>query len=80
MYYLYQTGVVDLRRELKDKFCQVFLASEKFSGYMYENMVYGLTHFIIADSGFYQNYAKGADFEWVFDYFEGNTERIFKEK
>ncbi len=79
VYYLYQAGVVDLRRELKDKFCQVFLASEKFSGYMYENMVYGLTHFIIADSGFYQHYIKRADFEWVFDYFEGNTERILKE-
>ncbi|GEA61248.1 DUF3541 domain-containing protein [Vibrio comitans] len=42
----------------------------------YENKLYGMTHIIIADSGYYQHQVNEADHAWIYDYFRQNIEDI----
>ncbi|QMV16978.1 DUF3541 domain-containing protein [Vibrio spartinae] len=42
----------------------------------YENKIYGMTHIIIAASGYYQHPVSAADYQWIYHYFRTNIETI----
>ncbi|GAD80816.1 DUF3541 domain-containing protein [Vibrio ezurae] len=42
----------------------------------YENKIYGMTHLVIADSGYYQHSVNESDHPWVFHYFKNNIDTI----
>ncbi|MPW36148.1 DUF3541 domain-containing protein [Vibrio sp. B1Z05] len=42
----------------------------------YENKIYGMTHLIIADSGYYQRRVNEQDHPWIFKYFKQNIDSI----
>ncbi|OBT16344.1 hypothetical protein A9264_11940 [Vibrio sp. UCD-FRSSP16_10] len=42
----------------------------------YMNKIYGMTHLVIADSGYYQHQINEQDHQWVFDYFRKNINTI----
>ncbi|GAD88927.1 hypothetical protein VHA01S_012_00430 [Vibrio halioticoli NBRC 102217] len=42
----------------------------------YENKIYGMTHLIIADSGYYQRQVNEQDHPWIFAYFKQNIDDI----
>ncbi len=43
---------------------------------LFENKIYGLTHLIIAASGYYQHTVPAEKFRWILDYFEKNLDMI----
>lgn len=45
---------------------------------VFENKIYGLTHLIIAASGYYQKYISKEEFGWILDYFADNLDRILE--
>jgi len=74
VYSLYFMGVRDLRDRYKEKYLKVFSAD--FSGYEFVNKVYGLTHFILAGSDYYQKFVSANEFEWVLEYFRKDIDKI----
>ncbi|MDO6679911.1 DUF3541 domain-containing protein [Shewanella sp. 4_MG-2023] len=42
----------------------------------YRNKLYGMTHFIFASSGYYQEQVNAKDYQWILDYFNNNIDRI----
>lgn len=80
VYYLKFLGLSDLEQEFKALFRQVF-SSEKDSDLdeiEYENKIYGLTHFIIAGSNYYQVYVSSEKYLWILNYFEEHIEEILQ--
>ncbi|WP_144207315.1 DUF3541 domain-containing protein [Shewanella donghaensis] len=45
----------------------------------FQNKLYGMTHFIFADSGYYQESVDAKEFKWILDYFDNNIERILEQ-
>jgi len=78
IFYLKFLGVADLEKEFGEIFKQVFRdeLDSKLSEIEYENKIYGLTHFIIAASDYYQNYPPPQKYAWILDYFECSAEKI----
>ncbi|HBH45990.1 MAG: hypothetical protein A2445_00910 [Candidatus Jacksonbacteria bacterium RIFOXYC2_FULL_44_29] len=69
VYYLHYLKVLDLRRRLQEQFSQV----KKFS---YRNRIYGLTHFIIGASYYYQQFVDVSAYRWILEIFEAEIEEI----
>ncbi|UUM32983.1 DUF3541 domain-containing protein [Vibrio japonicus] len=42
----------------------------------YGNKLYGLTHIILADSGYYQHKVSEKQYQWIYDYFRNNIDTI----
>jgi len=80
IYYLYHLGLVDLRRQLKRAFRDAFpdAIDAQLSELEYENKIYGLTHFIIAHTDYYQHFVQRRQFDWIYAYFETNLEQILR--
>lgn len=78
VYYLYDLGIVDLRDRYRLAFRDVFpdANDDVMTGLEYKDKIYGLTHFIFAASGYYQEYIDSSDFKWILDYFSANIDRI----
>lgn len=78
VYYLYEFHIVDLRAEYRTAFQTVFPDSLDgvLSDREFGDKVYGLTHFILAASEFYQHEVKEEEFSWILEYFQSNQERI----
>ncbi len=70
VYYLHDLGIRDLREPFQQAFRQVFPDSPPQPGPALDARVYGMTHIIIAASGYYQRPVQREDFPWLFDYFQ----------
>ncbi len=76
IFWLYQLGVVDLRNDLKLAFAKAFPMDGSLEGDDFVNQLYGLTHFIIAASEYYQSYVEPESYQWILDFFEKNQAKI----
>jgi len=70
VYYLHDLGIRDLREPFQQAFRQVFPDQPPQPGPALDARVYGMTHVIIAASGYYQKPIRRQDFAWIFDYLE----------
>ncbi|WP_016855097.1 DUF3541 domain-containing protein [Halomonas smyrnensis] len=78
VYYLEDLGVADLRGEAIAAFRQRFPPSRDASldRALYRNKIYGMTHFVIAASDYYQRPVSADEFAWVLDDFADDLARI----
>ena len=79
-YSLYWLGITDLRDEVLEAFRRHYPPERdaRLSQAAFRNKVYGLTHFVIAASDYYQRPVSEAEYGWVLDYFSANIERILE--
>ncbi|MFG6177907.1 DUF3541 domain-containing protein [Halomonas sp. THAF12] len=78
VYYLHDLGVADLRDETIAAFRARFPPSRdaNLDRALFRNKIYGMTHFVIAASDYYQRPVSADEFAWVLDYFAANVGRI----
>ena len=77
-YFLHQLGVMDLRREVEAAFRRRY-PPDRVAGLddaEYRNWLYGLTHFVIADSRYYQRKVDPEVHAWVLEALERETADI----
>lgn len=81
VHFLYQLDIVDLREPVIAAFRAHYSQDkeEVLSTEAFHNMLYGLTHFVIADSRYYQRKVGLEDHAWVFDAFERHRFRLLDE-
>jgi len=72
VFWLKRLEVVDLEEEYTRAFKDVFMAADddQLSAANYQNKLYGLTHFIIGDSRYYQRMSSPEKYRWILDYFD----------
>ncbi|MGQ3890532.1 DUF3541 domain-containing protein [Legionella sp. CNM-4043-24] len=80
VYYLLDLGIVDLRDPYSKKFRQIFPDSQdgQLSSLDYAAKIYGMTHFIIAASNYYQTRVDDPTLNWITEYFETHIDEIIK--
>lgn len=78
VYYLKFLGLTDLEEKFIALFREIFRpgSDTKLDKIEYENMLYGLTHFIIAGSGYYQNYVSPEKYGWILEYLDKHINTI----
>ncbi|MEQ6888538.1 DUF3541 domain-containing protein [Halomonas sp. CS7] len=78
VYYLEDLGVTDLREEVVSAFRRQYPPARdaRLSTAEYRNKIYGMTHFVIAASDYYQQPVAAEDFRWVLDEFAAGLDRI----
>ncbi len=78
-YWLKQLGIADYVEATRLAFLTAYPDEEdtKLSKWEYNNKLYGLTHYVLAASGYYQHSLEKEEFNWALDYFVNNLERIF---
>lgn len=81
VFYLNELGIVDIRREYEKAFRRAFPEKddEFLSNLEFKDKIYGMTHFILAASGYYQHTVDSAEYGWILTYFDKLRNRIFKE-
>lgn len=78
VYFLHQLGVMDLRREVESAFRRHY-PPDRVAGLddaEYRNWLYGLTHFVIADSRYYQRKVDPEVHAWVLEALEREMANI----
>ena len=77
-YWLQQLNIVDYTQAYKSAFLETYPDDRdgELSHWQYKNKLYGLTHLIIAASGYYQHPVSAKEFGWVLKYFTDNQQRI----
>ncbi|MBV7315717.1 DUF3541 domain-containing protein [Shewanella sp. NIFS-20-20] len=77
-YWAKQIGVGDYIEQYKQAFNAVYPANQdkQLSKAQFRNKLYGMTHFIFADSQYYQRSVDAEKFAWILSYFEANIDRI----
>ena len=81
VHYLHQLGIVDLRDEVVDAFREHY-APERVATLdvdEYRNRIYGMTHFVIADSRYYQRQVSAEEHAWILDAFAAELPRILRD-
>ncbi|WP_458526999.1 DUF3541 domain-containing protein [Onishia taeanensis] len=80
-YDLYGLGVADLRDEAKAAFRTHYPPTRDaaLSKASFRNKIYGMTHFVIADSDYYQHPVSAEEHAWILDYFDAQLARILAE-
>jgi hypothetical protein len=80
-YYLDDLGVTDLREEVITAFRHQYppRRDPQLSTAEYRNKIYGMTHFVIAASDYYQQRVSAEVFRWVLDEFAAGLDRILAE-
>lgn len=80
LYYLHELGISDLRKPVLSAFRTHYPPSRdgSLSRAEYRNKIYGLTHFVIAASRYYQQPVQRREFDWILAYFEENLESILR--
>lgn len=80
LYYLHELGVADLREPVVAAFRALYPPSrdELLSRLEYRNKIYGMTHFVIAASRYYQQPVERQEFDWILEEFEENLESILR--
>lgn len=78
VYYLEDLGVTDLREEVITAFRHQYPPRRDpwLSTAEYRNKIYGMTHFVIAASDYYQQPVSAEEFRWVLDEFAASLARI----
>ncbi|MFG6157704.1 DUF3541 domain-containing protein [Halomonas sp. 1390] len=78
VYYLEDLGVIDLRCEVTTAFRRQYPPARdaRLSTAEYRNKIYGMTHFVIAASDYYQQPVDAEEFDWVLDEFAAGLDRI----
>lgn len=78
VYYLEDLGVTDLREEVITAFRHQYPPRRDpgLSTAEYRNKIYGMTHFVIAASDYYQQPVSAEEFRWVLDEFAASLDRI----
>ena len=78
VYWLKQLGVQDIVGEYTSAFKKTYPdhLDAQLTDQQYANKIYGLTHIIIAASGYYQHSINEKDYQWVYDYFRSNIDTI----
>ncbi|OBX37954.1 hypothetical protein A8U91_02333 [Halomonas elongata] len=81
VYYLHELGVADLREAAIEAFRAHYPPERDatLSRASYRNKIYGMTHFVIAASGYYQRPVSAEEFDWILDYFATHLDRILVE-
>jgi len=77
-YFLKFFGICDITKKFRDAWQSIFMKTDNLSNYMFQNKIYGMTHFIIAGSDYYQTYASMQEFGWILEYFSNNINKIIK--
>ncbi|OZT73587.1 DUF3541 domain-containing protein [Vreelandella boliviensis] len=77
-YFLHQLGVMDLRREVEAAFRRHYPPDRvaDLDDAEYRNWLYGLTHFVIADSRYYQRKVDPEAHAWVLEVLARETDNI----
>jgi N-acyl-D-amino-acid deacylase len=72
VFWLKRIDVADLEAEYTRAFQTVFMSDDddRIPSADYQNKLYGLTHFIIADSHYYQRTLPPEKHRWILDYFD----------
>lgn len=80
VYYLLDLNLIDLRMVYTRQFKKAFPDEQdkNLSINDYSAKIYGLTHFIVAASNYYQKNLNAAEFAWIMDYFDKNIDNILK--
>lgn len=80
VYYLYKLKIIDLRKPYTNQFKIVFPDSkdDQLSDLEYSAKIYGMTHFIISASQFYQARLESDTFDWITMYFKKNISKIIE--
>lgn len=80
-YDLYGLGLADLRQEAKAAFRAHYPPARDaaLSQASFRNKIYGMTHFVIAASDYYQHRVSAADNAWILEAFDAQIERILAE-
>lgn len=78
--YLQELGVVDLRAETVAAFRSLYppWRDAQLSTAEYRNKIYGVTHFVIAASNYYQRSVPAEEFDWVLDEFAAAVDEVLK--
>lgn len=78
VYYLKDLGIVDVEQPFAKAFREHFTeaADKNLSAREYQNKIYGLTHFIIDGSRYYQELVSPRKYAWILDYFSRHRERV----
>lgn len=81
VYYLQQLGIDDLRDEVIASFREQYPPERDamLSNDEYRNKIYGMTHFVIASSRYYQQSVSAQEFAWILEEFEDSLPRILRE-
>nr|WP_221188478.1 DUF3541 domain-containing protein [Halomonas cerina] len=81
VYYLHDLGVADLRETVIDAFQRHYPPERDahLSRASYRNKIYGMTHFVIAASDYYQKPVSDEMFDWILDDFAADLPRILAE-
>tara|TARA_B110000208_G_C11794080_1_gene438806 strand:+ start:2567 stop:3088 length:522 start_codon:yes stop_codon:yes gene_type:complete len=78
VYYFRSLGIHDYLIVYTNKFKLIYNNKNKIKKYEYRNKIYGMTHFIIAGSNYYQNYVDYTEYKWIINYFKKNINEILK--
>ncbi|KPZ68520.1 hypothetical protein AN944_03498 [Shewanella sp. P1-14-1] len=78
VYWAKQLNVGDYVAEYKKAFIETYPNEQdsELDKKQFRNKLYGMTHFIFAASGYYQQEVSQKEFQWILDYFDSNIERI----
>ena len=81
VYYLRDLGIADLEQDYIEAFRRTFddRRDAMLTPKEYQAKAYGLTHIVIAASGYYQHNIDRHEFEWIFRWFEQNQDRIVRD-
>ncbi|SDK21487.1 DUF3541 domain-containing protein [Billgrantia gudaonensis] len=80
VHFLHQLGVTDLREPVVSAFRAQYPpgSADGLDDLEYRNYLYGMTHFVIAASRYYQQRVDPDEFAWILDRFERELETIRK--
>ena len=78
VYWLKQLGEQDVVDDYISAFKEVYPESldDQLTDQQFSNKIYGLTHIIIAASGYYQYSIDEKEYLWIYDYFRRNIDKI----
>ncbi|RCV87205.1 DUF3541 domain-containing protein [Billgrantia montanilacus] len=78
VHFLHQLGIADLREEVVAAFRRQYPDGSVagLSEAEYHNKLYGMTHFVIASSRYYQRWVDPQDYAWILESFAEDIDRI----
>lgn len=78
VHFLHQLGVADLREAVVEAFRRQYPdgSAAGLDEAEYHNKLYGMTHFLIASSRYYQRWVEPQEYAWILDAFAEDIDRI----
>ncbi|EWH03360.1 DUF3541 domain-containing protein [Halomonas sp. BC04] len=78
VHFLHQLGIADLRDEVVAAFRRQYPdgSAAGLDEAEYHNKLYGMTHFVIASSRYYQRWVDPQEYAWILDTFAEDIDRI----